>query len=510
MADAVFPSNANIAAGFDNMAIQLFGNRLFADQALYEYINEFLLVFVSPKSFDYESGKMSFHTSLGDELAYYVKPRMGLKRFIFYERSKKGIKIPVDEKAYLDMINVINEKIGDSSTDSNKIYKSVESIQDLFYGYATVLKNRSWTAQSLLPIAPELIFCEAMLNAKERLAMHKKSDIDATTIEMGFDFSRHNFMARGGEVYYLHILQALDLCTEIEKRNLQKLLTNLISANSGCFSSIANWVDETWIKSQDINPDKLWIKKGLGFIPATGYIECGRNTILELITFLSNEMHPITRIEILSKGIVFQIMRMMCTRTSEYLEMNPTPWIIDMRAKKSSGTVMKISADSYRRIEELFVYAVNKQSAEYINRALPEQKVQSPFEYLSKAKKHTLNLFKRLGKEMQCIIPLKGGYERFSLSEDLLKFLVLSLIRPQEKMTFDMFLDKLYRHFNIVIGPKQYKECVSGAGLDVVQANAFRNNELEFQDFLKATGFVRDLSDATAIVVNPYAEVENS
>jgi hypothetical protein len=506
MINDFFPKNTELENGKDNMAVQLFGNRIFADQSLYEYIIEFLLVFVSPKNVDKETDKMRFHSDLEHTLVYYVKPRMGLKRFIFYEHSKKDTKIKVDETAYNQIIKILEEKFKDSGTNIDKVNRSIEAIQDLFYGYAAILKNRSWTAQALLPIAPELIFCEAMPNANYRINKMPKND--DTEIEMKFDYSRHNFMARGGEVYYLHILQALEQCTFEEKESLENLLKNLLTSNSENFSNIANWIQDSWIESKNINPDDLWYKKTLNCIPATGYKNCGKNTILELTTFLSNEMHPITRIELLSKGIVLQVMRMMCSRTNEYLGIKSSPWIVDLRSRKSGNVVMKISASSYRRVEELFVNAINKKTLEYLDQVEEEQKKKSPFEYLAKSKKHTLNMFKRLGKEMKCIIPQRGGYERFSLSEDLVKFLVLSIVKPQTKITFEMFLDRLYEHFNIVIGPKQFKKCVDTIELETEQADAFRNNELEFQTFLKNTGFLRDLSDATAIVVNPYSEVK--
>ena len=37
--------------------------------------------------------------------------------------------------------------------------------------------------------------------------------------------------------------------------------------------------------------------------------------------------------------------------------------------------------------------------------------------------------------------------------------------------------------------------------------NSFLENKLAFQEFLKATGFLHELSDATSIVVNPYSNV---
>ena len=101
------------------------------------------------------------------------------------------------------------------------------------------------------------------------------------------------------------------------------------------------------------------------------------------------------------------------------------------------------------------------------------------------------------------MIPPKGAYERFSLSEDLVRYLVLSLIPPTAKMTFDSFLQKLYDHFGMVIGPEQYNSKTAESGMKGYLAE----NRDQFQEFLKSCGLLRDLSDATSIVVNPYTRI---
>ena len=39
-------------------------------------------------------------------------------------------------------------------------------------------------------------------------------------------------------------------------------------------------------------------------------------------------------------------------------------------------------------------------------------------------------------------------------------------------------------------------------------ANSFDENVIAFQAFLRSTGFLKELSDATSIVVNPYEYIE--
>ena len=80
------------------------------------------------------------------------------------------------------------------------------------------------------------------------------------------------------------------------------------------------------------------------------------------------------------------------------------------------------------------------------------------------------------------------------------------MLKPGEKMTFDMFLSKLYYRYRIVIGPAEYKKMVKTGNYSL--ANSFMENKVAFQEFLKATGFLHELSDATSIVVNPYDEVK--
>ena len=94
---------------------------------------------------------------------------------------------------------------------------------------------------------------------------------------------------------------------------------------------------------------------------------------------------------------------------------------------------------------------------------------------------------------------------RFSLSEDAIKFLVLAIIPPKNMITLDEFIELLYTHYGIVIGPDQYsKEMQNGSVKDIGNLSFLEENKLAFSQKLKDCGFLRDLSDATSIVENPY------
>ena len=93
------------------LTADIYGNRFHADQTLYEYLIEFLLIFVSgdddssnPKS------KLAFHNPEAKGNLYYtVEPRMGLRRFIFFDRNKKTESIEIDRRAYDELIKELKK-----------------------------------------------------------------------------------------------------------------------------------------------------------------------------------------------------------------------------------------------------------------------------------------------------------------------------------------------------------------------------------------------------------------
>lgn len=476
----------------------VFGNRFKSDQTLNEYLIEFLLVFASAKEENLQEGKMQFHDiTIEKKLSYWAEPRMALRRFIFYNKAKKKGSIPADETAYHEMIELLVNKI--ETYDKEVARAHVESIQDLFRGYAVVIKKRFWGARTLMPICPEFILCGADPNEKKR-----KDNVDwennPESVDNVFSFDRHNFLARGGELYYLQLLQGLGSRNE-KKAELEYLLHDLLGAQCKKISILAGYVQSTWEEQYHMDKKQLSQQLNLAFIPDSGYKKCGEYSVDELISYLSCKLHPISRIDVLAKGVMFQIMRMMSCRVADYLGKDSPAWIVDMKGE-TTDTVKKIAAESYQKLEGDFMTALNKKAREV---GVKEEEL---MKNVREARINSLDIFKSKGKELRCIIPVNGVFERFSLSEDVVRFLVLSLIQPGDKMTLSMFLEKLYKHYGIVIGPEEYKKSLAQDAIETTLANSFTENVIAFGGFLKATGFLRELSDATSIVVNPYESIQ--
>ena len=494
----MFPTNADVGRKEDNLSIALLGNRIYSDQTLVEYLIEFLLVFASAKNGSGE-GKMRFHSlaeTTTSKMTYHVAPNTALRRFIFYNNSKQESRSKIDTEANNELWKYLRDSTENGEDD-------IDLIHDLLHSYAIVTRNRGWYAQALLPVAPELLLTDLQGIKKRQKANWNLFDEE---VDSGFDFDKHNFLARGGQVLYLHLLQGLlesDVNQKDDREVIENLLKNMLKSSGGEVGLLANFVESEWEAHRD-NEFKLK-SFNMGYIQDDFRIRASR-FVDEIRNFLSCDIHPIARIELLSQGLVLSLLRAMhivAVRKNNPSAAEPL-WVMDMSGMGGTSNIAKLASDSYSAAYDSFISAMTKIFDE---KGLDNEK---KFDLLQKGKQNTADIFKNLGKEMKLVIPPRGGHERFSLSESLARYLVLSIVKPGKKVTLDTFLERLYQHFRIVIAPAQYREAIADGSWTASEnmADYFDINARCFQDFLKQCGFLRDLSDATAIVENPYKEVQ--
>lgn len=495
----MFPEGMHTEKKEANLSIALLGNRIHCDQTLVEYLIEFLLVFASAKDRSGE-GKLRFHTQtelLEGKTNYYVNVNAALRRFIFYNNCKQESRSVIDDKANQAHWNYLRDTACDGTDD-------IDLIHDLLHSYTIVTRNRGWYAQALLPVSPELLLPD-LQGIKARQKDGANWDLDGNEVDDKFIFDKHNFLARGGQMLYLHLLQGLQYSDEAgldDRSAIEALLRNMLQDAGNKVSLLADFVQQEWdCHRQNPLPLKSYT---MGYVQ-DGFSIRAERFVQEVRNFLSCDIHPIARIELLSQGLVLSLLRAMHVAAAHRISPDtPEPlWIMDMSDMGGTSNIAKLSAASYRAAYDSFLSAM---SIIYDTQGRPAEE---RFKSLQDGKKESADIFKNLAKEMKLVIPSRGSYERFSLPEPLARYLVLSLIKPDTKMTLDTFLERLYDHFRIVIAPAQYRQAVSESNWHESEnmADYFDINARCFQDFLKQCGFLRDLSDATAIVVNPYQEV---
>jgi hypothetical protein len=188
--------------GENNAAIQLFGRRFYKDQTPVEYLAEFLLVFASAKSseggYRYQFRAVDSQT----ELKYWPEDRLPLKFFSFFASSKLETRYRVHSAAYRGAIEALKGKI---TASEQKRDLSVRLLQSLFSGFVGVAKNRTWATQTFLPASECLLAREVDWRHTKAVGKNPNPANWDETMPY-FDTAAHNFMARGGELIYLQLL----------------------------------------------------------------------------------------------------------------------------------------------------------------------------------------------------------------------------------------------------------------------------------------------------------------
>ena len=493
----MFPASSDPGRKEENLSIALLGNRVYSDQTLVEYLIEFLLVFASAKD-KYGNGKMRFHTL--SEVAsgntnYHVAANTALRRFIFYNNSKQESRSGIDTQANNAHWQLLREETENGEED-------VDLVHDLLHSFAIVTRNRGWYAQALLPIAPQFLLPDLQGIKKRQSASY---EIDDPKVDDEFIFDKHNFLARGGQVLYLHLLQGLqhaDADGRDDRQKTERLISYMLSCAGKEVGILADYVEREWEKTRQTE-FKLR-SYSMGYIQDGFEIRADRFA-QEILNFLQCDIHPIARIELMAQGLVLSLLRVMhvVAVQKEKPDSNEPLWVMDMSSLGGTSNIAKLASESYASAYNSFLSAM---AVLFDENGMDKEK---RFETLQKGKQNTSDVFKNLGKELKLVIPPRGGHERFSLSESLTRYLVLALVAPGHKITLDSFLERLYDHFRIVIAPAQYRQAISDGSWQTSEnmADYFEINARCFQDFLKQCGFLRDLSDATAIVENPYQEV---
>ena len=517
----------------NNLAIQLYGKRIHESQTVGEYLLEFLLVFSGTNRGE---GGLASEKNLKGKVPYVVNPNIGLKRFVFLENSKSINRYKADVTANSKLNEIIMDLIISEYFTPEQI---LQILKDLFYGFNLITKQRGWFAQSMIPLCRDLIFCDAMGNKSEREKLNyfdKENDCKDTIskqLDKGFGFKQHNFLARGGEMYFLHLLQGLiEFEEQTSKEDAQNMRTTL---ERGIFSMLdafpqlevlSKFIQGSWenyIEDKISNKDELqskgtsirdylseemeceWVKES--------YKDIAVYAIKELRTILSSDINEFDKLEMVNIGIILNIFRIMTReayRVSTDEKEGKPIWLIHVPSISGGDEkIKKLAVLHYNLLENYMTTAIYKQHE--IRSLLVEGKMtkEEIIKDLRNAYDDSHKLLRKIGKEIGLIIPPTGASMRFSMSDSIVRYLVISMVEPMTSITLDRFMEKIYNYYGIVIREKEFTNHENLIDGQEIYAPYLKYNFESFTIQLKANGFLKELSDATAIVSNPYEKTED-
>lgn len=533
------PATDTIAKkALENPAFQIFGNRFFSGQTHTELLVEFLLLTFSPKKIGSSSEFYSCLPNFSDlnvwsdeKLEYSPKARLNLKLFSLLGASKLDSRHKTHRDHHQVLIKELKERIEmDGSGDRDAV---VRTLENLFLGFQGAGSGRTWCAQSFMPISNSFLAGETIWNESQA----KKHDPQyweniTSSLNTFLTMNKHRFLARGGEVLYLQICNALrqpkdniqewatssdfgfstdELDPKKLHENLEKELSRMMGHCPSALTEIAEFIDgmldsDTPEKTDGPKHDRRFVNAGWCRVESwkEGYIFA-----VEIYRLLKASLDIVDRIRLFEIACAMQVIRSLVSQSFRILEIECTEDKPGYRLAVSSPVedrpaIRRLSQLSVKKIEKLIYQALRSEHVDF-----PEDGEEIKKLLNQADKSYGGKLFISLSKRIGFMIPRLGVGARFVLNEQVLRFLVITTIPLGGRLTFDTFKQILENRHGLVFdadGMDRASEWLTGSGLYLP---ADTDNWL--QDMLEAAGFLIQLSDSCALVSNPadviYEEV---
>ena len=524
-----FPFHPPNEKAMKNPAIQLFGNRLFSDQTVSEFLVEFLLVIFSLKRI----GECEpFDTVLptleqidhwnNEKLTYAPKARLNLKLFSFLGASRLDSRHQTHRNHYKTLLDRLRERIRTNSREKDDVIRTMENV---FLGFQGAGSGRTWCAQSFLPVSPSLLAGETIWKEKkaERDKVTEWSDLLEVRSSY-FDMNQHLFLARGGEVLYLQLCNALrqppeQIAQWCDENNLglsndeqspawlhAELSTALGSLMNHCpatLNGLAEFIDteldpDTPQKTDGPKDDRRFVSAGWcnGDSWQEGYLFA-----VELLHLMKTNLDVVDRIYLLECACAMQVLRTLAMQSARvFIGENKAGWpgyrLVVSAPEEKRPVIRRLSQQSLKAVEKMIFQALRNPGIQ-----LPEDSKDRDKILKQADKSYGGKLFVGLAKRIGLVVPKRGAGARFVLNEQLLRLLVLTTVPRGGRLTFDTFKELLENRYGLVFdanGLDRASLWLSGRKMYLPA-----DTDGWLQEMLEAAGFLIHLSDSCALVHNP-------
>lgn len=524
-----------------NPAIQLFGRRFFSDQTISEYLIEFLLVVASQKRVGetiFAKGALFPDIDLlrswpsNSTLDYAPKAHLNLKLFAFIGSSKLETRHSSHRKQYETLKKEYSNKIQLSAGSRLDKEEALKTLENLFLGFQGVGGQRTWCAASFMPITRELLSGESIWKETRADAANVQSWDHALSF---FSHSQRIFLARGGELLYLQLCNALRQdekalkewvqmaglglpMENIKPANLLKSLkvavTSILNACPPAVGQLANFLDKGVDTKTQLSTD-FQTNNGeprfasCGWCPDENWQE-GYLFANELLNISKAAIDPIERLEMLELACAVQVLRSMCAQGARFSQKSQSivegtgplkyVWVLS-DPKGEHGVVKQISQRNLNAVQRLIYDAIRNPEVQLGQDGMHEKEINKI--YLEADRRYGHKLFLALAKRIGLVGPRRGAGARFRLNDKLVRFLVLAIIPPGERITYDSYKRLLFAHFGIAVDEQQITNACSWSGTSHLSSLGGLTDEW-FTEMLDASGLLIKLSDSHSLIHNPF------
>lgn len=511
-----------------NPGIRLFGKRFISEQTVLEFAAEFLSVIFSekwvggsPVSGPLPSMQQVKEWPASTNLEYKPRIKLNLKMFSFLSGSRVDGRHDVHKEQYKRLVGTLKDRVHSNSEHS--ALEAIAYLESLLRAFQGVGSNRAWCAQTFYPLTASFLTQETIWN--ETIAARNKPsswDESVRLFSKYYSVSKHRFMARGGELLYLQLCNlfrrgysdikplADELGVGSGEADLEALRDSLNSGFpklTGVYTrpldKLADFIDALDPATQR-STNKEEKRLECEWVPDESWPEAYIFAV-ELSRLLNATLDPVERLELFITGCSLQVLRSICAQSIRYVDMNKSDnvlgfsWIFS--SPDSSAQQRRVSSRNLQVVQGMIHQSLRQPDLAANAERDPQTKASALYKEADTRYGH--KLFLSLGKKLGIIIPYTGPGARFVMTDSLLRYLVVTLLRPGERVTYQTFIKRMYLHYGIAVEGEQLNEALVWSDMSANHAiQPVKGSWL--QAMLRASGFLTDLSDAWSIVKNPF------
>ncbi|AEG14184.1 hypothetical protein Desku_0568 [Desulfofundulus kuznetsovii DSM 6115] len=520
-----------------NPAIRLFGKRFIKEQTVVEYLAEFLAVVFSDKWIGNGEVIKSPLPSLEElkrwsvssktKLQYKPPIKLNLKLFAFLSISRVDSRHDVHKKHYEDLCKKLKSNLKASNGNAQEV---IDWIEELLRGFQGAGFNRAWCAQTFYPVSASLLTQETIWNETVVKGDPINEWMDSVRkFHKYYSVSKHRFLARGGELLYLQLCNvfateraevtkfAESMGFSTDEADLKKLhgslqegLLKLSGQYTGPFDRLVDYIellDKNTHELTNMEAECLTCE----WCPEESWREAYLFAV-EINRLLTAVLEPVERLELMMTGCALQVLRSLCAQSVRYAGGSAVAangsalgyaWIFSPPGLPSRQ--QRLASQRNLQVIQGLIQKALRYDELVKNAAGAEPRIKVDKLYREADNKYGHKLFLSLGKKLGIIVPQRGRGARLIMTDNILRYMVLVLLKPGERCTYEEFLQRLYRHYGIAIEGEELTEAVIWSGLPANSSiQPLKGSWLA--RMLRAGGFLTELSDACSIVHNTFGK----
>ena len=336
--------------------------------------------------------------------------------------------------------------------------------------------------------------------------------------------NKHRFLARGGEVLYLQVCNALRQPGEVIRQwvkethigllseecnpawlhdELERELNAIVDLCPATLTDIAKFIDEkiesdTSEKTDGTEEHPHYVTAG--WCPLLGWQE-GYLFAVDILRLCKANLDMIDRLYLLETACSMHVLRSIAMQSARCANSDrKATWpgyrlaVSDPQEKRPA--IKRISHQTAKKIEKQVYQAIRSDAIE-----LPQGEDELNDALKEADKRYAGKLFVGLAKRIGLMAPRRGAGARFVLNDHLMRLLVVTAIPVGQRITFDTFKQYLELHHGLVFDADGFNR--ANAWLDDNAVYLPGNTDAWLQDMLEAAGLLIRLSDSCALVENP-------